>query len=110
MSVYPKYSGLGPPSLQQLWLREASADGGTTMSSESVCQVAPSWADVGSSHKAFSGEIYEFYGVSSVYFGYKLVFYFGVANGLILSDAITNKLCVFMFSSLHDRRPIVYVY
>jgi hypothetical protein len=47
MRVHPKYSGLVPPSIQQLWLREAPVDGRTTMSSESVCQVARSWVDVG---------------------------------------------------------------
>jgi hypothetical protein len=48
--VYPNYSGLVPPSIQQLWLRKAPVDGRTTMSSESVCQVARSWVDVGSFH------------------------------------------------------------
>jgi hypothetical protein len=50
MRVYPKYSGLVPPSLQQLCYREAPADGRTTMSSESVCHVARSWVEVGSFH------------------------------------------------------------
>jgi hypothetical protein len=45
---YPKYSGLVPPSIQQLWCREAPVDGRTTMSSESVCNVARSWVEVGS--------------------------------------------------------------
>jgi hypothetical protein len=47
---YPKYSGLVPPSKQQLWKREAPVDGRTTMSSESVCQVARSWVDMSSFH------------------------------------------------------------
>jgi hypothetical protein len=46
--IYPKYSGLVPPSIQQLWYREAPVDGRTTMSSESVCQVTRSCVDVGS--------------------------------------------------------------
>jgi hypothetical protein len=49
--VYPTYSGLVSPSIQQLWQREAPVDCRTTMSSESVCQVARSWVDVGSFHK-----------------------------------------------------------
>jgi hypothetical protein len=48
--VYPKYSRLMPPSIQQLWYREASVDGWTAMSSESMCQVACSWVDVGGFH------------------------------------------------------------
>jgi hypothetical protein len=48
--VYPKYFGLVPPYIQQLWQREAPVDGRTTMSSESVCQVARSWVEVGSFH------------------------------------------------------------
>jgi hypothetical protein len=47
---HPKYSGLVPPPIQQLWKREAPVDDRTTMSSESVCQVARSWVDVGSLH------------------------------------------------------------
>jgi hypothetical protein len=46
----PKYSGLMPPSIQQLWLREAPVDGRTTMSRESVCQVTRSWVDVSNFH------------------------------------------------------------
>jgi hypothetical protein len=46
--VYLKYSGLVPPSIQQLWKREGPVDGRTTVTSESVCQVARSWVDVGS--------------------------------------------------------------
>jgi hypothetical protein len=38
------------------------------MSSESLCQVAPSWVDVG----AFSREVYGFYSVSPEYFAYTL--------------------------------------
>jgi hypothetical protein len=49
--VYPKYSGLVQPSIQQLWKREAPIDGRTTMSTESVCQVARSCMEVGSFHK-----------------------------------------------------------
>jgi hypothetical protein len=49
--VYPKYSGLVPPSIQQLWLREAPVYSRTSMSSESVCQVARSWVGVGSFHR-----------------------------------------------------------
>jgi len=40
---YPKFSRLVPPSIQQLWWREAPVDGRTTMSSASVRQVALSW-------------------------------------------------------------------
>jgi hypothetical protein len=50
MRVYPKYSGLVLPSIQQLCWREAPVDGRTTMSSESVCQVAHSRVDVGNFH------------------------------------------------------------
>jgi hypothetical protein len=48
--VYPKYSRLVPPPIQQLWWREAPVDGRTTMSIESVCLVARSWVEVGSFH------------------------------------------------------------
>jgi hypothetical protein len=48
--VYAKYSGLVPPHIWQLWKCKAPVDGRTTMSSESVCQVACSWAEVGSFH------------------------------------------------------------
>jgi hypothetical protein len=48
--VYPKYSRLMKPSIQQLLEREALVDGRTTMSSESVCQVARCWVEVGSFH------------------------------------------------------------
>jgi hypothetical protein len=48
--VYPKYSGLLPPTIQQLFYREAPVNRRTTMSSESVRQVACSWVDVGSFH------------------------------------------------------------
>jgi hypothetical protein len=48
--VYPKYSGLVLSSIQQLWQHEAPVDGRTTMSCESVCQVARSWVDLGSFH------------------------------------------------------------
>jgi hypothetical protein len=44
--VYPKYYGLLPSSIQQMWYREAPVDGRTTMSSESVCQVARNWTDI----------------------------------------------------------------
>jgi hypothetical protein len=37
--VYPKYSGLVPPSIQQLWQREVPVDSRTTKYSESVCQI-----------------------------------------------------------------------
>jgi hypothetical protein len=46
MRIYPKYSGLVPPSIQKLLQCEAPIDR-TTMSSDSVCQVAHSWVDVG---------------------------------------------------------------
>jgi hypothetical protein len=49
--VQPKYCGLVPPSIQQLWQRKSPVDGRTTMSSESVCQVSRSWVDVDSFHK-----------------------------------------------------------
>jgi hypothetical protein len=42
------------------------------MSSEPACQVARSWVDVGFLH-GFSGEVYDFYTVSTEYFGYTLV-------------------------------------
>jgi hypothetical protein len=48
--VYQKYSGLVPPSIQQVLCHEAPVDGRTTISSESVCQVARSWVDVCSFH------------------------------------------------------------
>jgi hypothetical protein len=48
--VYPKYSALVPAPIQLLWYSEAPVDGRATMSSESVCQVARSWVDVGSFH------------------------------------------------------------
>jgi hypothetical protein len=68
--VYPKYSGLVPPSIQQLWYREAPVHGRTTMSSESLCQVA---RGRGQFSHAFSGEVYDFYSVSPEYFGYTIV-------------------------------------
>ena len=55
---YPKFSGLVPPSIQQLWKREAPVDGRTAMSSESVCQVALSWVDVGSFYTRLFGVVY----------------------------------------------------
>jgi hypothetical protein len=48
--VYPKHSGLVSPSIQRLWLREEPVYFRTTTSSESVCQVARSWVDVGCFH------------------------------------------------------------
>jgi hypothetical protein len=42
------------------------------MYSESVCQVARSWVEVGSFHTR--GEVYDFYSISLEYFGYILVF------------------------------------
>jgi hypothetical protein len=39
------------------------------MASESVCQVARTWVEVGNFTHAFSGEGYEFYSVSPEYFG-----------------------------------------
>jgi hypothetical protein len=42
------------------------------MSSESVCQVSRGWVDVGS-FRTFSDEVYEFYNVSTEYYGYTLV-------------------------------------
>jgi hypothetical protein len=50
MTGYPKYSRLVLPSIQQLWQHEAPLNGRTTMSSESMYQVAHSWVDVGSFH------------------------------------------------------------
>jgi hypothetical protein len=47
--VYPKYSWLVPPSIQQLWCRESPVSDRTTMYSKSVCQVTRNWVDVGSS-------------------------------------------------------------
>jgi len=47
-----------PPSIQQLWLHKALVDGRTTMSSESMCQVACSWVDVGSIHMRLLGVVY----------------------------------------------------
>jgi hypothetical protein len=44
--------------MQQLWEHEAPVDGGTTMSSESVCQVARSWVDMGSFHTRLFGVVY----------------------------------------------------
>jgi hypothetical protein len=55
------------------WAVFTPVDGRTTMSSESVCQVARSWVDVGSFHTRFGREVYEFYSVSPEYFGYTLV-------------------------------------
>jgi hypothetical protein len=46
--LYSKYSGLMPPSVQKLWYLDTPVDGSTTISSESVCQAARSWMDVGS--------------------------------------------------------------
>jgi hypothetical protein len=57
-TVHPKYSGLVPPSIQQLWYREAPVDCRTTMSSESVCQAARSWQDVCSFHTRLFGVWY----------------------------------------------------
>jgi hypothetical protein len=56
--VHPKYSELVPPSIQQLWYREAPVDGRTTMSSKSVWQVVCSWVDVGSFHTRLFGVVY----------------------------------------------------
>jgi hypothetical protein len=69
---YPKYSGLVPPSRQQLWLREAPVDGRTTASSESVCQFARSWVDVVSFHTHLVVSFMTFR-VSPEYFRYPLV-------------------------------------
>jgi hypothetical protein len=44
------------------------------MSSESMCQVALSWVNVGSFHTPFSGKVYDLYSVSPECFGYTLVF------------------------------------
>jgi hypothetical protein len=43
------------------------------MSSESVCQVARSWVDVGSFHTRLVVRFMNFYGVSPEYFGYSHV-------------------------------------
>jgi hypothetical protein len=56
--VYQKFSRLVPPSVQQLLQRKALVDGGTTMSSESVCQVARSWVELGSFHTRLLGVVY----------------------------------------------------
>jgi uncharacterized protein YdiU (UPF0061 family) len=48
--VYPKYPGLLPQTIQQLFYREAPVNRRTTISSESVCQLACSWVNVGSFH------------------------------------------------------------
>jgi hypothetical protein len=49
--VYPKYSGLVPPSIQHSWSRESPVDGRTNMSSEPMYPVARSWVNTGSFHK-----------------------------------------------------------
>jgi hypothetical protein len=43
------------------------------MSSESVCQAARSWVDVGSFHTRLVAGFMKFYSVSPEYFGYTLV-------------------------------------
>jgi hypothetical protein len=43
------------------------------MSSESMCQVARSWADVDSFPTRLVVRFYDFYSVSQEYFGYTLV-------------------------------------
>jgi hypothetical protein len=58
---YPKYSGLVPLSIQQLWYRKAPVDVRTSMSNESVCQVSRSWVDVGSFHTRLFGIVYVTY-------------------------------------------------
>jgi hypothetical protein len=45
------------------------------MSSESVCQVARSWVDVGSFYACLSCKVYDFYSVIPEYFGYSRVCY-----------------------------------
>jgi hypothetical protein len=44
------------------------------MSSESVCQVARGWVDVGSFHTRLVDEVYAFYSVSPEYLGYTVVY------------------------------------
>jgi glucan phosphorylase len=56
--VHPKYSELVSPSIQKLWYRESPVDVWTTMSSESVCQVALSWVDVDSFHTRLFGVVH----------------------------------------------------
>jgi hypothetical protein len=58
MRVHSKYSRLVLPFIQQLWQCKATFDGRTTTSSESVCQVARSWVDVGSFHTRLFGVVY----------------------------------------------------
>ena len=56
--VDPKFSGLVPPSAQQLCYRQAKVDGRTTMFSESACQVSRRWDEVGSFYKGLFGVVY----------------------------------------------------
>jgi len=55
--VVSKFSGLVPPSTQQLWWHKAPVDGRTTMSSGSVYQIAHSWVDMGSLHTRLFGAV-----------------------------------------------------
>jgi hypothetical protein len=56
---------------------QRTCSGRSTMSSESVCQVAHSWVTVGSKIlHAFSGEVYDFCCFSSEYFGLTLLYKF----------------------------------
>jgi hypothetical protein len=55
--LHPTYSGLVPPSIHQLWYSEAPVDCRTTMSSESVWQVARSWVDGRSVHTFLFGVV-----------------------------------------------------
>jgi hypothetical protein len=52
-----KYSGLVLPYTQQLWYRKALVDGRTTMSSESVSQVARNWVEGDSFHTHLFGVV-----------------------------------------------------
>jgi hypothetical protein len=59
---YPKYSGLVPPFIQQLWLREAPINSRTTMCNESLCQISGSWVNEGSFHTRLFGVVYVTFG------------------------------------------------
>jgi hypothetical protein len=54
----PKYSGLVSPFIQKLCKCEAPVDGRTTMSIESMCQVARSVLEVGSFNKRLFGVVH----------------------------------------------------
>jgi hypothetical protein len=85
-----------PPSLQQLWWREAPVDGRTTMSSEAVCQAVRSWVVVGNFKKMCICYFYDFYGVIQEYFGYTLAF----------SDKLPNLILMKWDPSVADISPV----